>query len=156
VNVGMEFSKIYHRHMSMNITMNEWMFCTVGLGIPPVPGDQILTTVNLINVKLCTYSIICFCIISKKSIRYALRTIYEIIQMNRIVNVKGNRTKHHTCASSNICRMAHPITVCSLASNQNNKACGNDMILNELLKWASVEVLPLFVKIFNIVFTSGI
>ena len=49
-----------------------------------------------------------------------LRTIYEIIQMNRIVNFKGNRAEHHACASNNICRMAHPITVCSLASNKKN------------------------------------
>jgi hypothetical protein len=28
------------------------MFCTVGLGIPPVPVDEILAPVDLINVKL--------------------------------------------------------------------------------------------------------
>jgi hypothetical protein len=32
------------------------MFCTVGLGILPVPVDEILAPVDLINVKLCTYS----------------------------------------------------------------------------------------------------
>jgi hypothetical protein len=49
--------------MSMNIPMNE--FCTVGLGIPPVPVYEILPPVDLINVKLYTHSI-CFCIIFKK------------------------------------------------------------------------------------------
>jgi hypothetical protein len=48
----------------MNIPINEWIFCTVGLVIPPVPVDEILGPVDLINVKLCTYSI-CFCIIFK-------------------------------------------------------------------------------------------
>jgi hypothetical protein len=49
-----------------------------------------------------------------------LRTIYERIQMNRIVNFKGTRTKRYACARSNICRMPHPITDCSLASDQKN------------------------------------
>jgi hypothetical protein len=40
-----------------------------------------------------------------------LRAIYERIQMNRIVNLKGNRSERHACASSNICRMAYAITV---------------------------------------------
>jgi hypothetical protein len=40
------------------------MFCTIGLGIPPEPVDEILEPVDLINVKLCTYNI-CFCIIFK-------------------------------------------------------------------------------------------
>jgi hypothetical protein len=48
------------------------------------------------------------------------RTIYERMQMNRIVNFKGNRAKRHACASSNICRMPHPITVCSLANDQKH------------------------------------
>ena len=47
-----------------------------------------------------------------------LCTIYERIQMNLIVNFKENRAKHHAFASSNICQMAHPITVCSLASDK--------------------------------------
>jgi hypothetical protein len=51
-----------------------------------------------------------------------LRTIYQKNQMNRIVNFKGNRAKRHACGSSNICRMPHPITDCSLASDQN-KLC---------------------------------
>jgi hypothetical protein len=33
------------------------MFCTVGFGIPPVPYDEILPPVDLINVKLYTCSI---------------------------------------------------------------------------------------------------
>jgi hypothetical protein len=47
-----------------------------------------------------------------------LRTIYERIQMNRIVNFKGNRAERHACASSNICRMPHPITVWEPAGSQ--------------------------------------
>jgi hypothetical protein len=43
-----------------------------------------------------------------------LRTIYEIIQ----VNFKGNRARRYACASSNICRMAYPITDWSLASDR--------------------------------------
>jgi hypothetical protein len=39
-----------------------------------------------------------------------LRTIYERIQMNWIVNFKGNRAERHACASSNICRMAYAFT----------------------------------------------
>jgi hypothetical protein len=50
-----------------------------------------------------------------------LRTIYERIQMNLIVNFKGNRAKRHACARSNICQMPHPITDCSLASDQKKK-----------------------------------
>ena len=49
-----------------------------------------------------------------------LRTIYERIQMNRIVNFKGNRAERHACASSNICRMPHPITVWEPAGSQKN------------------------------------
>lgn len=44
----------------------------------------------------------------------------------------------------------------AITSLKNNKACGNDLILNEFLKYGSVKLLPLFVKDFNIVFTSGI
>jgi hypothetical protein len=40
--------------------------------------------------------------------------------MNQIVTFKGNSAKRHACAGSNICRMAHPITDCSLASDQKN------------------------------------
>jgi hypothetical protein len=40
------------------------MYCTVGLGIPPVPGYEILPPVDLINVKLCTYSMF-FALIKK-------------------------------------------------------------------------------------------
>jgi hypothetical protein len=51
------------------------MFCTVGLGISPIPGYEILAPVDLINVKLCTYSThVCFGIIHmylKKSTRNA-------------------------------------------------------------------------------------
>jgi hypothetical protein len=39
--------------MSINIPMNECF--VVGFGIPPVPGNEIHTPVDLINVKLCIY-----------------------------------------------------------------------------------------------------
>jgi hypothetical protein len=39
---------------------------------------------------------------------------------------------------------------------KNNKACGGDMILNEFLKHAADKLMPVFVKIFNIIFESGI
>jgi hypothetical protein len=44
----------------------------------------------------------------------------------------------------------------AIKSLKNNKACGGDMILNELLKHAADKLLPVFVKIFNIIFESGI
>ena len=44
------------------------MFCTVGLGIPPVPGDEIHTPVDIINVKLCTHSISFLHYIKKKTL----------------------------------------------------------------------------------------
>ena len=44
----------------------------------------------------------------------------------------------------------------AIKSLKNNKACGGDMILNEFLKYSSVKLMPVFVKIFNIVFESGI
>ena len=50
-----------------------------------------------------------------------LHTIYERIQMNRIVNFKGNRAERHACASSNICRMPYAITVCAPAGAQKNR-----------------------------------
>jgi hypothetical protein len=43
-----------------------------------------------------------------------LRTIYERNQMNLVVNFKGNSAKCHACASSNICRMPHMVTVWSV------------------------------------------
>ena len=39
---------------------------------------------------------------------------------------------------------------------KNDKACSNDMILNEFLKYGAVKLLPVYVKIFNIIFESGI
>ena len=39
---------------------------------------------------------------------------------------------------------------------KNNKACGGDLILNEFLKHATVKLMPVFVRIFNIAFHSGI
>jgi hypothetical protein len=44
----------------------------------------------------------------------------------------------------------------AIRSLKNNNACGNDLILNEFLKNASGKLMPVFVKIFNIVFHSGI
>ena len=44
----------------------------------------------------------------------------------------------------------------AMESLKNNRACGGDMILNEFLKYSSVKPMPVFVKIFNIVFESGI
>ncbi|XP_063404680.1 uncharacterized protein LOC134688138 [Mytilus trossulus] len=35
---------------------------------------------------------------------------------------------------------------------KNDKACSNDMILNEFLKHGAVKLLPVYVKIFNIIF----
>jgi hypothetical protein len=49
-----------------------------------------------------------------------LRTVYERIQMNRIVNFKGNRAERHACASSNICRMTYAITDWTPAGAQKN------------------------------------
>jgi hypothetical protein len=43
-----------------------------------------------------------------------LRTIYERNQMNLILNFKGNSAKRHACASSNICRIPHMVTVWSV------------------------------------------
>jgi hypothetical protein len=51
-----------------------------------------------------------------------LRTIYARIQMNRIVNLKGNRAERHACASSNICRMAYAITVLTPVGAKKNIA----------------------------------
>jgi hypothetical protein len=39
---------------------------------------------------------------------------------------------------------------------KNNKSCGTDFILNEFLKNSCQKMLPIFVKLFNIVFGSGI
>ena len=39
---------------------------------------------------------------------------------------------------------------------KNNKACGSDLILNEFLKHSCSKLLPVFVKLFNVVFDSGI
>ena len=44
----------------------------------------------------------------------------------------------------------------AIRSLKNNKACGNDLILNEFLKNASGKLMPVFVKVFNIVFHRGI
>jgi hypothetical protein len=57
VHFWMEFSEIYYRHMSMNIPINEWKFCTVGLGIPPVPVDEILAPVDLIHIIVYAFAL---------------------------------------------------------------------------------------------------
>jgi hypothetical protein len=44
----------------------------------------------------------------------------------------------------------------AIRSLKNNKACGNDLILNEFLKNASGKLMPVFVEVFNIVFHRGI
>jgi hypothetical protein len=44
----------------------------------------------------------------------------------------------------------------AIRSLKHNKACGNDLILNEFLRNASGKLMPVFVKIFNIVFHRGI
>ena len=44
----------------------------------------------------------------------------------------------------------------AIRSLKHNKACGNDLILNEFLRNASGKLMPVFVKIFNIVVHSGI
>jgi hypothetical protein len=61
-----------------------------------------------------------------------LRTIYERIQMNRIVNFKGNRAERHACASSNIYRMPHPITVWEPAGSQKNNHTENMTLMANL------------------------
>jgi hypothetical protein len=55
-----------------------------------------------------------------------IRTIYERIQMNRILNFKGNRAERHACASSNICRMPYAITVWTPAGAQKIDLSNND------------------------------
>ena len=44
----------------------------------------------------------------------------------------------------------------AVKSLKNNKACGGDHILNEFLKHSVDKLMPVFVKIFNMVFESGI
>jgi hypothetical protein len=45
----------------------------------------------------------------------------------------------------------------AIKSLKNNKACGSGIILNEFLKHAADKLMPpVFVKIFNIIFESGI
>ena len=44
----------------------------------------------------------------------------------------------------------------AVKSLKNNKACSSDMVLNEYLKHTAPTLMPVFVKIFNIVFDSGI
>ena len=39
---------------------------------------------------------------------------------------------------------------------KNNKTCGSDLILNEFLMHSCSKHLPVFVKLFNVVFDSGI
>lgn len=39
---------------------------------------------------------------------------------------------------------------------KNNKACSSDLLLNEFLKHACSKLLPVFVKLFNVIFNSGI
>ena len=45
----------------------------------------------------------------------------------------------------------------AIKSLKNNKSCGNDLILNEFLKYAESKMLNIFVsKCFNVVFDTGI
>jgi hypothetical protein len=39
---------------------------------------------------------------------------------------------------------------------KNNKVCGSDLILNDFLKHSCSKLLPVFVKLFNVVFDSSI
>jgi hypothetical protein len=39
---------------------------------------------------------------------------------------------------------------------KNNNACSTDMIRNDFLKHSCNKLLPVFVKLFNIIFDSGI
>ena len=41
-------------------------------------------------------------------------------------------------------------------NQKNGKACGDDFVINEYIKCTSNMFMPLYVKIFNIVFNSGI
>ena len=43
----------------------------------------------------------------------------------------------------------------AIKSLRNNKSCGNDSILNEVLKCAESKMLNVFCKLFNVVFDSG-
>jgi hypothetical protein len=49
--------------------------------------------------------------IKENELEKLIRTIYKRIQMNLIVHFKGNSAKRHACASSNICRLLHTVTI---------------------------------------------
>jgi hypothetical protein len=51
-----------------------------------------------------------------------LYTIFERIQMNRIVNFKGKRAKRHACASSNICDQKNAVILLNVISAIKQKA----------------------------------
>jgi hypothetical protein len=85
--------------------------------------------------------LIWFCFVYKENaLEMLLRTIYERNQTNLMVNFKRNSAKRHPCASSNICRMPHMVTVSSVDRPQKlyvheeyvfvpaNKACNNTVI----------------------------
>ena len=44
----------------------------------------------------------------------------------------------------------------AIKSLKNNKSCGTDMILNEFLKNSCQKMIDVYVKLFNIVFKSGV
>ena len=65
-----------------------------------------------------------------------------------------NISEYNTVINQSICEQE---VVTAIKSLKNNKACSDDMILNEFLKHAACKLMPVFLKIFNmIVFDSGI
>ena len=64
-----------------------------------------------------------------------------------------NVTEYNTVINQSICEQE---VVNAIKSLKNNKACSDDMILNEFLKHAACKLMSVFLKLFNIVFDSGI
>ena len=64
-----------------------------------------------------------------------------------------NVTEYNTVINENITEKE---VLDAIKSLKNDKACSNDMILNEFLKHGVDKLLPVFVQIFNLVFESGV
>jgi hypothetical protein len=52
--------------------------------------------------------------------------------------------------------IAEDEVVKAIKSLKNNKSCGTDMILNKFLKIYCQKMIDVYVKLFNIVFKSGV
>ncbi|XP_071139805.1 uncharacterized protein [Mytilus edulis] len=63
-------------------------------------------------------------------------------------NITSLNTEVNRAISENEVRQA-------IKGLKNNKACGNDLIINEFLKHSADKMLPVFIALFNIVFESG-